>query len=33
MALSLNDFVWLSYQNSWLIYFPSLKFHYVKETH
>ena len=26
-------FCWLSIKTSWLIYFRSVKFHYVKETH
>ena len=39
MTLSLNnlhkdfDFVGWSIKTSWLIYFRSVKFHYVKETH
>ena len=39
MTLSLNnsnkdfDFVGLVIKTSWLIYFGSVKFHYVKETH
>ena len=39
MTLSLNnsnkdfDFVGWVIKTSWLIYFPSVKFHYEKETH